>query len=68
MKKLMMIGLLTLMACGKADKEYEVNKRLNFDVCTEQCIKAGTSMGTFEQGMGYVKCTCLPKSTKDGGN
>jgi hypothetical protein len=54
--------LLALAGCGSSDS-IEVNKRLNFDVCNKQCAAAGTSLGTFEQGLGYVKCTCLSKQS-----
>ena len=48
--------LLFLTSCSTAS--YEKNKVLNFDYCNNQCVDAGKTMKTFEQGLGYVKCEC----------
>ncbi len=67
MRLVVLVMLLTLTECG--NDGIEANKRFNFDVCNKQCAEAGTSLGTFEQGLGYVRCSCLTKGidAKDGG-
>jgi len=55
------ILLMLFLVFAGCDTGYEANKRINFDVCKMQCIDAGTSLGTFEQGLGYVKCSCITK-------
>jgi hypothetical protein len=63
-------GLLLAFGCGFSDV-VEQNKRANFDACKDQCLASNTTMGVFEQGLGYVRCTCLPTPERcakaDGG-
>ncbi len=36
----------------------------NFDVCFARCELTGATVSTFEQGLGYVRCSCTPKECK----
>jgi len=60
----MVILFMLFLVFASCDTGYEANKRVNFDACETQCVDAVTSLGTFEQGLGYVKCSCI---TKDRG-
>lgn len=58
---LWLIASLSTLVFGCSFPDYvESNKRVNFDACKDQCLASKTTMGVFEQGLGYVRCSCLP--------